>query len=173
MSLEGGGGHHAAAVEDGVVPPAGPTKKHGGQTHGAAEGKGGRCRAGCSMMCRVECSPVDNGYGRQSVWRLPGSGDGGTDHRATPAMVKAVSVMVTMATGQAGRRRRRAGGRRWRWHAGDNGDGGWRESTKIVSTGRAQAATRALRYSANLRRPRPGGRRLWLIYVGLYPTVVS
>jgi hypothetical protein len=120
MSLEGGGGHHVAAVEDGVVPPAGPTKKrrHGGQTHGAAEGKGGRCHAGCSMMCRVECSPVDNGYGRQLVWRLPGSGDGGTDRRATPAMVKAVSVMVTMATGQAGRRRRRAGGRWWRWVGG-------------------------------------------------------
>jgi hypothetical protein len=121
------------------VPPAGPTKKrrHGGQTHGAAEGKGGRCRAGCSMMCRVECSPVDNGYGRQSVWRLPGSGDGDTDRRATPAMVKAVSVMVTMATGQAASPCGRAvvvvGG--WRRHASENGDGGWHESTKIVSTG--------------------------------------
>jgi hypothetical protein len=162
-----------------------------------SKGEGGRCRTGCSLVCRAGFSPTDDGYGRRSVWRWLGSGDDGTDRRAAPVTVEVVLAMVTAATGQAGGRRRRAGERRLRWVGiGDGGGwaaaaggggwvasgglrrrwaggGGWHESMKIVSADRAQAAMRALRYSANLRRSKTDCRRLWLIYVGLYPVVIS
>jgi hypothetical protein len=55
------------------------TKKTGGQTQGAVEGKGGRCRAGCSPVNEGPCAASGLGGGgqRQSLR--------GGDHRTMVA----------------------------------------------------------------------------------------